>query len=481
MIHPYLKTFLLLFIVPAFALNNLLAQELIDEIKIDPSTENKFNLSGPVNDTVSFHMLVNQNREDATYESVIYFYGNTHKISETPLYKGSEKPEYIAFHVNDSILTLVGQNQKGIVVEDVNYVSGEKAQRTFSMKMKNVFSLSDKTILVGEKINKSTFVAVINNAQKIQRTLITPKDKEDKKFLKELEGENIEFINDKQYVEVGPLKDFKGYFFNDKIYILNENVKTNLLKIYTIDSVGKLNLKFLPASKYQEAVQLNSTLKDRFLYVFSMQDHISLLNIYDIFDFKLIKTISYPRDTYGPLQTLNFNGEDVSSDFSAKKFHKSFIYKTGSIYGPRAYLAVNKTTEDDYRIKIGHVDRNTYKNSASSNFWWPYPVFGVNYNFSSGTSNFIKPYSAAYGLLYNAMANEKRKGSFFTVHLDANFNPIETSATTKYQPFDPDTYKEKFKTTLELKKYFFIPQGEYVKLFNLEEDKNVYRLYRLND
>jgi hypothetical protein len=460
--------------------NHLLAQELIDEIKIDPTRTNELNLSGPLNDSISFHLLINQVTSSENYESIIYFYNDSRRITELKLFEGSEKPNYVTFHVSEEILTLIGQNERGIVVNDVDFKTGNVQTKEFNMKLKNVFSLQNTTVMIGEKINESSFFAIVKNTQDIQRMLVNPKSKEDKKFLKECEEESIEFVNDKQYIDVGPIKAFKGYLYKDKIYILNENVKTNLLKIYSIDRSGVLELNYLQGSKYSEAHQLNTFLKDNLLFVFSLQDHISNLNIYNFDTNELIKTITYPKDQYGPVNSLIFDGKEVTTAFEASKFHKNFMPKVGSIYNPRAYIAVNKTTDGDYQLKIGHVDANTYKGNTSHNFWWKFPVFELNHNFTSGTSKgLFNPYSAAYGLFYNAMAAEKRKGSSFAVQLDSQLNLSEKSSVTEYQPFDPDTYKEKLKQTMDLKNYFFIPQGKLVKLINLENDKQVYRLYKM--
>lgn len=460
--------------------NTLTAQELIDEIKIDDTRTHAFNLSGPLNDSVSFHLLVNQITASGDYESQIYFYDDNRRIKQLKVYEGPEIPNYVTFHVNEKMLTVVGQNSRGIVVDDIDFETGNVQTSEFSMKLKNIFSLHNASVLVGEKLNNSTFLAIVKNSQDIRRMLINPKSKEEKKFLNEFEGDNMEFVNDKQHIDVGPIKDFKGYLYKDKIYILTENVKTNLLKIYSIDNNGGLKLKYLPASKYSEAEQVNTFLKDGLLFVFSLQDHIAQLNLYDFDTYELIKTIIYPKDQYGPVNALVFDGKTVNKDFEAKRFYSNFRYKVGSIYAPRAYVAVNKTAEGSYLLKVGHVDAKTYKGSTGHNFWWQFPVFELNHNFSSGsTMGFFNPYNAAYGLFYNAMASEKRKGSYFTVHLDPQFEHLDEPLTPEYMPFDPDVYKDTYKSQIKLKNYFFIPQGRQVKLINIEEDNKVYRLYKM--
>jgi len=77
------------------------------------------------------------------------------------------------------------------------------------------------------------------------------------------------------------------------------------------------------------------------------------------------------------------------------------------------------------------------------------------------------------------MASEKRKGSYFTVHLDPQFEHLDKPLTPEYVSFDLDVYKDTYKSQIKLKDYFFIPQGRQIKLINLEEDKKVYRLYKM--
>ena len=188
------QTLFLLFIIVCLGINPVIwSQNLIKSIPIEG--KNLTNLSGSVNDSISFHIIIN--KIDNTYNSKAYFLDKDKVINTLELYDEAYKPNYLTFHVNDSTLTLVRETKdKKMVVQDVNYINRTTSYSNISFGAKQILSHENITFIIGKKMNMSYPFAFIKKASDTKIRFITPKNKIEESFFSSLEN-RAEFVNDK--------------------------------------------------------------------------------------------------------------------------------------------------------------------------------------------------------------------------------------------------------------------------------------------
>ena len=145
------------------------------------------------------------------------------------------------------------------------------------------------------------------------------------------------------------------------------------------------------------------------------------------------------------------------------------------------YLSVNKTIESGYIIEVGHVDKNTYNNPNSGNFWWGNPAFQEQLTISrdkTQSANLSAVAGMAQLFIFNALAQNKRAGNYFELYLDNDLSPFEEKFVYEYEEFDTEKYKNRYEGVFKLRRNFFIPINGKVRLINFE--KNYYSIYDID-
>jgi len=460
--------------------HNLQGQELIGEIKIPKNYVNITNLSGSLNDSITFHLIINKNKKVKNYQSKLYFFNESKQSKVIDLPVEEKKPIYLAFHTNDSMLTLIRKPKKGTTIEDINYLTGEIISKTFSLEIRKILSHKNTTFLMGKMFNGSLDYAMIKNTKSIKRKILHSNKKIATTFFKYFIKDS-ELINDVQFIENGPIKVFKGFYNNENLSFVNDAKKQGEINIINIDHEGNIDTKKISVNKKSKLKKMSSFIKGTFLFNFSMSKTNAFLNIYDIKTSQLIKSITYNMKTFGPYTNIVINGKKTNESFNKKRFYKSFFPQAiGSMYNAELYIGVNKSDKDGYIVKIGHLDKNTYKNQSSENFWWHSPAFSLQYNVGSGRfSSGFNPVAGASLLIFHALAENKRKGNYFEINLDADLNHTEEKLTPFHKFFDENQYLFRIKNLMTLKRHFFIPQKKNVRMINFNRKDNVYLLYNL--
>jgi hypothetical protein len=203
----------------------------------------------------------------------------------------------------------------------------------------------------------------------------------------------------------------------------------------------------------------------------------SFLDIYKLNSLEKLKTFRYTKSDFGPHHKVVLRGEDITKSFVPKKFYKDFTPQViGSMYLPTLTISVNKTTSNDYVIRIGHLDRNSYDNKTTNNFWWNNAAYGFNYDLSSGSFSVNMAYTQ---MVFQAFADAKNTGNYFELNLNQILDITDNKVTYKYYDIDEDVYDDRLKYIMDLKKHFYILQKDYVRFINFDKSLKAYNIYNL--
>ncbi|MEM6687629.1 MAG: hypothetical protein AAF617_17760, partial [Bacteroidota bacterium] len=236
----------------------------------------------------------------------------------------------------------------------------------------------------------------------------------------------------------------------------------------------------IPLKNEGKIKKLNSFIIDDFVFVFSMERKLANLAIFNLQTQELIKNYEYNTADFGIVHKVVQNGVDKTNSFKPKPFFKSYFPQAiGSTYNAELYIGVNKTVNDVYIAQIGHVDKNTFRNANAGNFWWCYPAFELNYNAIGGNfSGGFNPAGASM-MIFEAFAENKRKGNFFEIQLDSILEPTDEKSAATFDYFDLGTYHERLEEVFSLNKYFLIPLKTSVRFINFDKKNNSYAVYNL--
>ena len=476
------KNILLLFSLSAMLFSNFTyAQQLVERIVIPNNEKNISNLSGAIDSTKSFHLIINKDLKSKMYRSTLQIIDKKGQISKFPYIITKKSPNYLTFHINNTILTTINEIEKGIKIIDYDILN--KTIDSISIKRtvpKSILAQNDVTFITSKYFpNNLILLLKIKSSKNATKMVVKANNKIETTFLKNInDREKAEFINDKQYINFGSIKMYKGFYKDDTIIYLMDNKKNSTVTIFKIDEKGNLSERVLDLNNKQKARKQNSFLKDSLLFTFNMRSEKALLDIYNFKTLKLLKRLEFKKNEIKNVNKLVKNGKDVTKHYKSSSFYNSFFGSIGSTYNPALFINVNKSKDNDYVIKVGHVDKNKYNNRAANNFWWNSPAFALNFN-SGGFSSSINPIIGAQLLIYEAFAANKRKGNYFQIVLDKNLNQVDKKPEFEYYFFNEKMYKRKLKTGLSLKKEFLIPLNDFVRFINYNSSLKTYDIYNL--
>lgn len=451
------------------------AQELLKTIPVNG--KNLTNLSGAINDSLTFHILINKSNN--VFNSKIFFIGTKKTINSLEIYNESYKPNYLSFHTNENTLTLMRESQdKKVIIEDIDYNTGKIDSHKLPFQAKKIFSHKNITFIIGQKFNKSLPFAFIKKATDTKIKLIKPKNKLEKSFFSVLR-KKAEFVNDKQYLSNGPILEYKGFYNGKELIFTNDDSKKGITNIIYIKDSGTILSKKVPVRNKKELKRFNSFIKDSLLFTFKMYKTESFLDIHNVNSLEKLKTFRYTKSDFGPHNKIVMRGNDITNTYKPKKFYNDFTPQAiGSMYLPALNLAVNKTTKNEYIIKIGHLDKNSYQNNSTGNFWWSNNAYSLNYNMNSGAISFNT--SGAQFMIFKALSDAKNTGNYFELNLNKSLDKVDDKKTYFYYEIEEKTYNSRLKNIMNLKNHYYINQKDYVRFINYDIDKKAYNIYNLS-
>jgi len=471
-----LLTFLTLFLNFTY----VYSQELIGEIKIDENHRNITNLSGALTDTISFHLLIDKIKDTKSYETSITFFDHKKLTKTITLGTKKKRPVFLAFHTNEMVLTLIETRKEKTVIHDIDYVTGTINSVEIDKRPKSVFSHNNITILVLGKSDFLIDLAFIKSSQDIEKQRFAFKPGVEKSVLFYINNTNTDFVDNTSFIDKGFIKDVRGFYRNSSLTLIKDDKRNKVINLIELAPKNVTKLRQVQLKSEGRIKKLNSFIVDDLLFAFSMERKVANLSIFNLETLELVKNFEYNTDDFGIVNRVIKNGIDKTNSFNPKSFFKSYFPQAvGSTYNAELYVGVNKTVDNKYIVQVGHVDKNTFRNTDAGNFWWCYPAFGLNYNTNTGNITGGFNYANASLFIFEALAENKRKGNFFEINLDTNLESTNETGGLKFEYFDLEAYTNTLNETAKLKKFFLIPLKEEVRFINFDKEKNSYSIYNL--
>jgi hypothetical protein len=472
-----LCTFLGLFLNVSISLS----QERIGEIKIDENYKNITNLSGALTETISFHLLMNKKQDPKSFETNIAFFDKKGLTKTINLGSHKKKPTFLAFHKNGMVLTLVQTSKEKTIVHDVDYETGKVNSVEIDKKAISVFSHQEATILVLGKSEYLLDLAFITSSQDIKRQRFAFKPGPEKSILFYLNNTSTDFVDNETFIDKGFIKSVRAFYRDSSLTLVRDDKRKKVINLIKLAPKKLTELRQIQLKSEGRIKKLNSFIVDDLVFAFSMGKKVANLSIFNLETLELVKNFEYNVDDFGIVNKVVRNGVEETNSFNPKRFYKSYFPQAvGSVYNAELYVGVNKTKEGNYIVQVGHVDENTFRNANSGNFWWHYPAFGLNYDASSGNLAGGLDLSNATMLVFNALAEKKRKGNFFEINLDANLEPTNEASQLAFDYFNLERYQNKLARTFELKRFFLIPLQDEVRFINFDKKTNSYQVYQVD-
>ncbi len=461
----------------------LFAQDLIGEIKIENGEENITNLSGKLNDTISFHLIINKLKNPRKYKSELFFFNQKKQTKSKILALNKRKPNFITFHVNNEIITFTKELKDGVLVYDYNYTSEKLDSVKVSVRPKAVFPLNDAVYISDQLIKTNNLLRIIKikTVNDITKFLITPKTKDEISLLNNFKGKDFDIINPNQFIEKGSIKKYKGFYIGSDLIFTKDIKKHSKVILFTINNVGEIFSKEFILKQGERSKKLNSFIIDEKLFVFNMYEKNAHLHVYNFETSKLIKVIDFSAEEFGTFNKVVVNGKESTTNYKPKKFYNSFFPQAiGSMYAAELYIGINKSQTDDYIIQIGHVDKNKFNNNSIGHYWWGYPAFSMNYSIPNGSiSGSFNPAASAYLMIFDAFAEIKRKGNYFEIDLEQLTLHKKRKQIPKFYHLDINKYNGRINRLMKLKKYFYIEMNNHIRLINFNDQSKIYQIYNL--
>ncbi|MEM6721071.1 MAG: hypothetical protein AAF611_17210 [Bacteroidota bacterium] len=456
------------------------SQELIGEIAIAENHRNITNLSGALTNTISFHVLINKVKKEKSYETSITFF-DQHKLTKIiPIGTQKKKPVFLAFHTNNRVLTLIESRKEKTIVHDVDYITGKIASTEIDKRTRSIFSHNNVTILV---LNKSDFLldlAFVKSSQDIEKQRFAFKPGAEKSMLFYITNVGTDFVDNTSFIDKGFINDVRGFYRNSSLTLIRDDKRNKVINLMELAPKNVTKLRQVKLENEGRIKKLNSFIIDDLLFVFAMERKIANLSIFNLETLELVKNFKYNTDDFGIVNKVVKNGIDKTNSFQPKSFFKSYFPQAvGSTYNAELYVGVNKTTDNAYIVQVGHVDKNTFRNSDAGNFWWNYPAFGLNYDANAGNLSGGFNLAGAGMMIFEALAENKRRGNFFEINLDTNLESTNNTSELEFEYFDLEAYQDELVVNTELKRFFFIPLLDEVRCINFDKEKNKYLIYNL--
>lgn len=468
-------------------------QKLIAEIKLPEKTKNISNLSGKLNDSISFHLITNFHKKSNTYVLTPYFVDFENKLDSINSLFYRQKHQFSTFFSDGNVLSLLGQINDQTVLMSLDYKQKKVSQKYLDIRVDKVFSYKDFCIVFERPTSfKEINFALIKSKDSIVDFNLSLDDVKQKSFFKDLlsgtgiiyKPDKVDFINDKAYIEKGSVKPIKGFWSKNKIiFFSNSKSSRNLIDIFEIDLKGRLSertLDILP-SNTPFINQKSLFLIDDLIFVLIVHRKSLSLEVYNYDSLKKIKSFHYNKNSFFNINEIVINGNKVSfEDLKFNKFLRGFYAKAMNYYVPGAYIGVNKDISNKfYLVEMGHVHRNQFVNVNSLNSWLLYDEFRSKNGMSKDNQATMGLISIGVGMIALSNMDNKMKGNYIKVQLDENMNFTETELISQFPFFDRLNYEKKYNNLRQLKNYFFIPMRQNIRLIKFNNKEKRYEILSL--
>lgn len=331
------------------------------EIKLEKTQKVLSTFSGNVDDTSSFHLILTKNLKDNKH-NILPFVFEEEAVNEMPAIEFDNKFEFISFHTNGDIITLITKTkinkEPSIDVMDIDISTGKMT------RSEQIFNIEDlKTVVRGPNKNVLLYVneleistVTINSANDFKESFIL-KNNDNEEFFTRLEEKRIDAIKTSEYTEDGSVNEFKAYLINQELMLTQDDQllgQTNVLKLpTTVDGQQFIELETFTHKSEKRFKKNSSYINNNKLFQLRVGKQDVDLNIFDLDN--------------GKVKTIDLNNSKVLSHSSDKEATDNFI-KGALKSRNQPTIAINTATNSSYSIRLNYENKKTYR--YYDNWWW---------------------------------------------------------------------------------------------------------------
>ena len=275
------------------------------------------------------------------------------KVTTLDSFASQEDFEFISYHRNGNIFTLVSQNAKNkeLILIDYNLDSGKLLSTKQALKTPydHLFRLMDKTLLVNFDKKRDVLcvksIQASNQSESIEITI--PKEKQ--ALFKKLSDTKPETINQNEFVQNGSIADWKSYYMDHSIvYTFAKNTRETEVFVFDLSVKNDFQHQTIANDFSKDTKDSSNYLYDNKLSIIGTEKENITLKIFDLKTASLIQSLSL---------------KDFSAiDANALKEYLKSISKSSM----KPTLTINKTHQDKLAFRIAQVNERDY----SYNYNW---------------------------------------------------------------------------------------------------------------
>jgi hypothetical protein len=416
------------------------------EIRLEKTQKVLSTFSGNINENSSFHLILTKNLKANKHNILAYIF-EEEGISEMPVIEFDNKFDFMSFHTNGDVITLITKTKIGkqtsIDVIDIDISNGKvtRSDQIFNTEdLKTVVRAENKNVLLyANEFEMST--VTIHSANDFKESFVI-KNKDNKDFITRLAEKTIDAIKTTEYTNDGSVNEFKAYLTDDELLVTQDDQfsgQINILKMpTTVDGQQFINLQTFTQDSDKRYRKNSSYINDNKLFQLRVGKTNVDLNIFDL-ENSAVKTIDLTTSQV----------QEFSSDKEATLNYQKEALKRRN----QPTITVNTAANSSYSLKFNFENKDAYRYYDN---WWLHHDWMWNQHLMHDQmiqqqqrqmmNNLPKfgPNSNEPEYLLYTNTESKKKNSSFEIGVNSNADILPASELqTVFKEIDKKSYIEK--------------------------------------
>jgi hypothetical protein len=334
---------------------NVLANDTFSfELQKHQKLEKTFSVD--ISSTATLHMVVVKNKDTKMYDLIPFYLDENMAVKQLDTASFDDMPDLISYHMNGNIVTLISHQDETLDILDFDIVSGllNKVTHNNIEKPEAVFIEDSVAVLLsadrkGESLNLMT-VKSSEQSEDINLKVSEDMNRKIKKLFK-----NVEAVNSNEYIKNGSISSSQAYLNDGIIYLINDDIESDLLEAITIDpsAADPVTIR-----DYSEGT-LDKTKKSN-IHVDGDKLFSVLLNKEDV------KLSIFDLDS-GKEEKSMLLSEELSTEKGVNSRKGRFL-KEANKFKMKATVSVNRTKHNNFEVTLDYVDPAKY--NYNNNWIW---------------------------------------------------------------------------------------------------------------
>jgi hypothetical protein len=413
--------------------------------KLNKNEKLEGNYSVSIHKNQSCHFLFIKNTSTKKFVIKPFLMNENKTVTSLDDFILEEEPNFLTNHLNKDVLTVSSYDEKKkiLTIIDFDLKSGKNSftEMTDFSKPDLYFIQKGKSVVVNFSKNKNEVVLqFISDSKTVKQQDFTIPSEMLKDF-KEYKNTNspIEAINQNEFVKNGSIKDYRGYLGENNLYFTNTSSSKELRFFNFNFKTNLVESKNLEYSFDEKSKNISSFIYNDKLFVTSVLPNDAVLKSFDV---------SSGKET----RSLSINS-DLTSVLDAKAVQD--FYSQAKSWGLSPTVTVNKTVENNYKVRLDRVDKKKY--IYNYNWFWQHQFMMMQMqmqsmqNLGGGRPGGFGP---SYTENFTDFTGKDKDNYFLEFVVDATFAPQKNaSLETEFKNYEVDKIMKEFEDNKNIKKF----------------------------